>query len=296
MLQQYTSHHFSINLKGAFIMTFEENIGKICIINGEILPPEGLNQYSDEKYKACYEVIRIINGIPLFYDEHYLRLKNSVQKTKNELDMSRKNLMENIQKVCELNDYTDCNVKVLVLLYEGEQNTLMFINKFYYPSTQEYNIGVKCCTLKLERNNPNIKMINTSYKEQIKRVTADRNVFEVILVNDSGKITEGGKSNVFFVKGNKIYTSPEEYVLKGVTRQHIIDVCNKLGYEVIETLIGVESLTDFDAAFITGTSINAMPVRVIDDYVLDSAGNAVTRQVMTGYESLVASYIENNLQ
>ncbi|ACL76152.1 aminotransferase class IV [Ruminiclostridium cellulolyticum] len=275
-------------------MTFEENIGTNCIINGETLPSDALNQYSDEKYSACYEVIRIIKGTPLFYDDHFSRLKSSVQKTQNELEITKRDLKAQIHKICELNKFTDCNVKVLVLLYEKEQITLLHINKFYYPSQEEYDSGVKSCTVKLSRNNPSIKMVNTSYKAEVKRVAEANGAFEVLLVNDSNRITEGGKSNVFFVKGDKIYTSPEEYILKGITRQYIIDVCVKLGYEVIETLISVEQLSNFDAAFITGTSINAMPLKIIDSCLLNSAENAVTQNVMKGYNSLVSAYIESN--
>lgn len=275
-------------------MTFEDNIGTKCIINGETLCAEALNNYSEEKYTACYEVIRIIKGIPLFFDDHFTRLKNSVHKTQNDLEISKKDLRTQITEICNFNDLENCNVKVLVLLYEKEQITLLHINKFYYPSQEEYASGVKCCTVKLKRNNPNIKMINTSYKAEIKRVSEENNAFEVLLVDDNDKITEGGKSNVFFVKGDKIYTSPEEYILKGITRQYIIDVCVKLGYEVIETLIGVDQLSNFDAAFITGTSINAMPLKTIDECVLNSSENGVTKNVMEGYNSLITAYIQGN--
>jgi branched-chain amino acid aminotransferase len=275
-------------------MTFEENIGNICIVNGETVPQEGLNQYTSDKYKAFYEVIRIIKGIPLFYEDHFTRLKNSMRKTDYELKLSKKELKDQIAKVCNLNKLSDCNVKVMVLQYGAEQITLAFINKFYYPTKQEYDNGVACCTVSLKRNNPNIKMIHTGYKEEIKRVADEKKVFEVLLVNENGKITEGGKSNAFFVKGNKIYTSPEDYILMGITRQYVIDVCNKLGYEVIETLIGVDLLANFDAAFITGTSINVLPVKTIDNYDLDSAKNQIIQHVLASYNSLVNSYIDDN--
>jgi len=275
-------------------MTFEESIGTICIINGETLPKENLDLYTQDKYLAFYEVIRIINGSPLFYEDHYTRLKSSIIKSNYELALSKKDLKDQIQKVCALNKLSNCNIKVIVLQYEAEQITLVFVNKFYYPTKQEYDNGVACCTINLERSNPNIKMIHTAYKEKTKRVANEKNVFEVLLVNEDGKITEGGKSNAFFVKGNKIYTSPEDYILMGITRQYVINVCKNLGYEVIETLIGLDSLTSFDAAFITGTSINVLPIRIIDDFEINSAKNPTTQHVMAGYNSFVNSYINNN--
>lgn len=275
-------------------MTFEENIGKICIINGDIVTKESLDLYTQDKYTAFYEVIRIIKGVPLFYEDHYSRLKSSMDKSNYELALTKRELKDQIIKACEYNKFSDCNVKVIVLQYEDEQIVLVFINKFYYPIKQEYDNGVTCCTLNLKRNNPNIKMIHTAYKEEVKRVATEKNVFEVLLVNDDGKITEGSKSNAFFVKGNKIYTSPEDYVLMGITRQYVIDVCTKLGYEVIETLIGIDSLASFDAVFITGTSIDVLPISTIDDYVLNSANDSTTQHVMASYNSLVKSYLMDN--
>jgi len=275
-------------------MTFEENIGKICFVNGEALPEQSLNLYTQDKYLAFYEVVRIINRIPIFYEDHYSRLKSSLGKSNYELDLSRKNLKEQIIKVCELNKLSDCNVKLIVLQHEDEQVVLIFINKFYYPTKHEYDDGVACCTINIKRSNPNIKMIHTDYIKEIKAVTAKNKVFEVLLVNENGRITEGGKSNVFFVKGNKIFTSPEDYILMGITRQYVIAVCTKLGYEVIETLIGLDLLSSFDSVFITGTSIGVLPVKTIGDYKLDSANNPTTQHVMASYNSLVYSYIKDN--
>ncbi|MDF2986731.1 MAG: branched-chain amino acid aminotransferase/4-amino-4-deoxychorismate lyase [Eubacterium sp.] len=276
-------------------MNFEENIGKICIINGEASSVDKLEEYTDEKYTAFYEVIRIINGVPLFFEDHFTRLKNSMTKLEYELSLSKKALRDQIKNVCELNNLTECNVKVIILQYEEEQNLLLFINKFYYPSLQEYDNGVPCCTLNLKRKNPNVKMIHAGYKEELQRTVTEKKAFEALLVDEDGKITEGGKSNVFFVKGNRIYTSPEDFVLIGITRQYVVDVCTKLGYEIIETLIGLDSLKSFDAAFITGTSIKVLPVSNIDDYKMNSAGNPTTQHVMASYNSLVNAYINDNL-
>ncbi len=276
-------------------MNFEENIGEICIINGKSVTAGKLSLYTDDKYTAFYEVIRIIKGVPLFFEDHFIRLKNSMEKLKYELLSSKKDIKDQINNLCEQNKLTECNIKIVVLQHEEEQNILFFVNKFYYPSQEEYDNGVACCTLSLKRKNPNVKMIHAGYKEELQRTISEKNVFEALLVNEQGKITEGGKSNVFFVKGDKIYTSPEDFVLIGVTRQYVVSVCRKLGYEVIETLIGVDTLGSFDGAFITGTSIKVLPVALIDDLKIDSAVNSTTQHVMASFNSLVNAYINDNL-
>lgn len=275
-------------------MLFKENIGNLSLLNGNIVSSGELEHYSENDYTVFYEVIRIIDRVPLFYEDHYARLKNSMLLVKKELAISKKDLRDQITSICDRNTFQNCNVKVLVLQNDTEQNVILFINKFYYPTKQEYDNGVRCCLANIKRSNPNIKMINTNYKEMVNKVMQEKNCFEVLLV-DNNRITEGSKSNSFFVKGNKIYTSPGEYVLKGVTRQYIISVCTKLGYEVIETLIGPDTLKSIDAAFISGTSINALPVSEIDDLKLNSAENQVVQHVMQSYKELIDDYIKRNM-
>ena len=69
-------------------MIFEENIGNICIVNGEPQDKGVLELYKSDKYKAFYEVIRIINGVPIFYEDHFARLKVSLTKLNYELSIN----------------------------------------------------------------------------------------------------------------------------------------------------------------------------------------------------------------
>ena len=273
-------------------MLFNENIGQISLLNGEIIDSKDLSMYENEEYKAYYEVIRIIDKVPLFYEEHYARLSNSIQMGGRELEITKAQLREQISEVCKLNNYEVCNIKVIVLVKAQEvQKCILFINKFYYPPQEQYDKGIKCSLANVKRTNPNIKMINHEYKETVKKIFDENDCFEVLLVDDC-RITEGSKSNAFFVIGKRIYTAPGDYVLKGITRQYVLDVSKNLGYELIETLIGLDTLNKVDAAFITGTSINVLPIAQIDDLRLDSSNNDVVRHMMHGYNEMLANYVK----
>ena len=56
-------------------------------------------------------------------------------------------------------------------------------------------------------------------RERPVRLISDNKLYEVLLVDRNGRITEGSRSNVFFVKGNKFYTGPSAMVLVGITRK-----------------------------------------------------------------------------
>ena len=75
-----------------------------------------------------------------------------------------------------------------------------------------------------------------------KRRALAMGVDEMIFLNFSGQICEGTTCNIFFVKGNKIYT-PELScgLLPGILRDYIIKT-----YDVVETIITPAQIGDFE--------------------------------------------------
>ncbi|MCX8129956.1 MAG: aminotransferase class IV [Clostridia bacterium] len=248
----------------------------------------------DYEKSTFYEVIRIIDGVPLFFEEHYNRLKNSMNILDLNLKCSKQELKSSIKKLIEVYGSPDCNVKINIYDSEGEQNCLLYISKSYYPPKEEVEKGIGVSLLKLERNNPNVKIINTSYKEAVSKKMNETGAFEILLVNEDGKVTEGSKSNVFFVRGTKVFTSPGEYVLKGITRQYIIDVCKRLELEVVETLIDIVSLSEMEGLFISGTSIKVLPVSTVDSFVFSSGSHPTIIDIRDQFDKFIDDYVSRN--
>jgi branched-chain amino acid aminotransferase len=95
---------------------------------------------------------------------------------------------------------------------------------------------------------------------------------------------------MFFLSAKVRFIPPGDKVLKGITREKIIDLCNKLHYNLIEQTIFIGSLNDFDAAFFTGTSPKVLPIRRIANVGYD-VSNPVMNALITGYDNMIASYI-----
>ena len=108
----------------------------------------------------------------------------------------------------------------------------------------------------------------------------------MFLVNRDGIITEGSRSNVFFVKNGEVYTSPTDTVLPGVTRTVIIRILEDAGIPLHYSAIKQEELSGFDAAFISGTSPKVLPVANIGDIAYD-VDNPVLRSLMARYDILI---------
>ncbi|MDP4093759.1 MAG: aminotransferase class IV [Bacillota bacterium] len=265
---------------------------KIMMFDNNIINEEDFISKDYEDSDTVYEVIRIIDGVPLFLEDHYERLTGSLKALGLKPAISLNELASRIKKLAKANSLTNCNAKLNVFVKAGKQNLLIYISKSYYPGQEEISKGVKTGLIHLERNNPNVKQINHSYKEAAENKIKEIKAFEVLLVNQEGKITEGSKSNTFFIKGNKVFTSPGEYVLKGITRQYIIDACRQLNLEVVEALTDVIELGALDGLFISGTSIKVLPVSLIDEKSFRSAENSVITAIRSRFDKIIDDYIQ----
>lgn len=78
-------------------------------------------------------------------------------------------------------------------------------------------------------------------------------VDDCILINDQNRIVEAISSNIFIVKGEKIFTpSLDEGCVAGVMRQVVIGLASRCGYKVFDKeTIEVDSLIEADELFLT---------------------------------------------
>lgn len=276
-------------------IAMEDNAGTYLILDGDIkeaLIPVHLEAESDN---TAYEVLRIIRGVPLFFQDHYNRMRDTFGVIGLSLEMSAGQLMENIKKLLAVNKNNSCNVKVVVFIENGRQRQLVYISKSYYPSEEEADEGVKTGLFQIERRNPNAKLLNQDYKNAVNRKINESGYVELILVDSSGRVTEGSKSNVFFVMRDYIFTAPGEYVLKGITRKYVFEACRNAGFIVIEKFVDVGSLLQVAGAFLSGTSIKVLPIKTIDHINLNSSANIAVAAVRREYNKLLEKYIDENV-
>ncbi len=236
---------------------------------------------------VVYEVIRIIDGTPLFFNDHFERMEKSFLMLGTHLNILKEDLDAKISKLININSNKNCNVKVMVSNNDVKQVCLVYISKSYYPVQKEIESGVKVDFFSTERSDPNIKKINLSYKEQLDNFIKENNLFEALLVNRHDEITEGSKSNVFFARGNSIITAPDEVVLQGITRKYILDVCSDLNLSIIKKKVHIDDLLSMDGLFLSGTSIKVLPVSHVGKLTFNSAQLPVINNIRRNFDLVI---------
>ena len=183
------------------------------------------------------------------------------------------------------------NIKITYEVYE--KILKIFFIEHSYPSSEMYENGVKTILYFGERENPNAKIVNENFREKVNKEIKDKNVYEAILVDKNGYITEGSKSNIFMIKDNKLLTSPVKAVLPGVTRGEIINLAEKLEIEIKEVEYKYSDIDKLDGMFISGTSPKVLPIKSVNNINLDP-NNSIIRKLMLEYDNEINIYIKNH--
>lgn len=262
--------------------------------DGKLYSQSDITLFDGVKSQGIYEVVRLINGVPLFIEDHLKRMRASARLLGYAINKSDMDIIGEIKKLSKVNQCGDINVKILCCnLGENEKFFTYFIDS-YYPQNEDYKKGVRSILYSSERKNPNVKTVNVSLRESINEVIKEENAFEALLVNKDGYITEGSRSNAFFVKDNTVYTAPSDMVLLGITRRRIIEVCKNQNILVKEEAIHEDRIDTMEGAFITGTSINVLPISMLDSNILNSVENKIIQGISKGNIELVNTYIKAN--
>ncbi|MBZ2175857.1 aminotransferase class IV [Schnuerera sp. xch1] len=271
-----------------------EAIEEYYMVDGNLQSTEDLEIFQGIKKAPIYEVIRIMDGIPLFLKDHLNRMRRSADLVGVSIDREDSQIEKDIKELVLKNKVKNLNIKLLHTDIKGiGQVLLVYFIKSFYPPEQYYKEGIHTILYNYERENPNAKVLKTYFKEEIAKQLEEKNAFEALLVNKDGYITEGSRSNMFFVRKDKIYTAPKGAVLLGITRKYILKICEELNIKVIEENIHIDDLLKLDGVFMSGTSVNVLPIATIDDMKINSVDNKIIREINNRYVNEMKMYISS---
>jgi branched-chain amino acid aminotransferase len=241
-----------------------ECIGRSFILNGELQPAELFDKSLIYEGDSVYEVIRMSKGRPVFFFDHIERLKTSVKLQNKRLLAGIDELRRDIITLVKTEKRKEVNLKI-VFNYSNSDNRLVYLIEPVYPTNEQYKKGVKGILFFAERKDPESKVIDHRLRSDIYHRLVLESAYEALLVNKTNCITEGSRSNIFFIRDEKMFTAPDEKVLSGITRKHVIDICRGNGIDLIFTCINADNISDYDCVFMTGTSPLVLPFYCINN-------------------------------
>ncbi len=230
---------------------------------------------------GVYETLRAYQGRIFLWERHVARLRRSCELIGLELPMQDEAWISIIAELLVRNGLQDAGLRVTVSRGEGELGidpnlcpnpTIVVMAKPVVTYTDKQLEQGKILHLSSVRRNPELAqspqikalsfLNNILAKQEAVRVGAD----DALMLNMEGYLAECTTSNIFFVKNKQLYTPAVDCgILKGITREVIMELANERGVSVEEGQYTMEQLLQADECFMTNTGIEIMPVSRIGD-------------------------------
>ncbi|MDY0287483.1 MAG: aminotransferase class IV [Sphaerochaeta sp.] len=214
---------------------------------------------------STYESIRVVESHPVHLEDHLIRLENSCKGIGLIHPFTSGELTDWVHELIRVDLLEEASVRILVV---GGKEPLCFITAaplLTYPDSHYFE-GVKAITYEGERLMPSCKTGNLLLNYMALEKARSEGGFEALLIDRNGKVLEGTRSNFFAFREGKLYTAGDDEVLLGITRDRIIKAATMLGIEVVLEAPLAKDLhaSLYDEAFISATSMAAMPLSRVD--------------------------------
>lgn len=256
---------------------------------------------------GIYEVIRVTDGKLFREDEHLSRMKESLDGIKIDFDPK---LMENIPAICrellKKNNHITKEAIIYIQVTRGTsrprthvfpdppvQPTLYINTNPFFPDKELLNNGINVITLTdLRWKRCNLKTIQLLPNILARQQAIESGANSTIMIRD-GVVTESPNANIFGVKDGILYTYPvSNYILKGITRQVVIEIANKLGIALKEIPVREEELFELDELFFSGTTTDIQPVVEINRQRLaEGRPGPVVKKIQQSYNERLYSQV-----
>ncbi len=268
----------------------KECIGKVFSLDGRLKPCRDFAGHFQVGPGSIYEVVRVMDGIPMFLEDHLDRMEQSMRLTSTFLPCSRDQVKSVIGEVIEGNHLLNGNLKVICQSADTARQLLIYVTEHQYPGPEQYKEGIPAVLMRASRPLPNAKRSDPELSKKTSRVRSRESVHEVLLVDDQACITEGSRSNVFFIRQGMVLTPPVDDVLPGITRKHVIECCRLKNIPLREIRIPEAELKEMDAAFLSSTSRRVLPVNRIGDQTFPP-DHPVIREIQHAFNNLITVYL-----
>jgi len=275
----------------------------IGFLNGRFMPlDETLVPVEDRGFQfgdGVYEVIRTYRGRPFQLDAHLARLDRSAKGIELAVPFQSQDWHRHVAEGIRLGGYAES--KVYIQLTRGvaprdhvfpvaaRPTAVMTVREMRPLDPALRSVGVAAITVEdLRWGRCDIKSVNLLPNVMARQRAKESGAFEAIFVRGS-EVTEGTISNVMLVRGGVLITEPAgPRILSGVTRSIVLGLARKEGVPVQERAVGLDELRSADEVFLTGTTVEILPVVRVDGAPVGTgkAGTLTARLYARFQESL----------
>lgn len=286
---------------------------RTVFLNGDFLPESrALLSFRDTGFvygDSVFDTARTFNGTLFRLDAHIDRLFDSLRYCRLEAGMDRQDIVDATEEVVARNRpllgpnedfWVSQRISRGVMPLDGEppiqDGPTVVIECTPLPLRARapmFRDGIDAVIAPLRRVPPEALSPNAKINNYMNAMLAQREVAAVkpgawaLQLDMQGNIAEGIGCNVFFVSRGTVYTPPTDFILPGVTRAAVLELCRANGIPVEERPVSLHEAASAAEAFFSSTSLCVCPVRSLNGRGYLGTAGPVTKRVMDLFKDLV---------
>ena len=215
---------------------------------------------------GLYETLKLIDGLPVFFEEHIARLESGMAQIEIPSPFDRAGLADQIVRLSEATAVPDgaCRILVTAGPTDGSPGLLVETDMRTFPQHPLALVSYRSlrAAAALKSNS-----FIASYVAM--RAARAAGADDAVFVDDRGRMYEASTANVFVVRNGIMTTPPAEgEILPGVVRAKLMQVAIADGMTVCQGLMQAAELTADDMILLTSSVRGVVMAASIDGHPL----------------------------
>ena len=242
------------------------------ILNDQIIPADKatvrINDLSIQRGYGIFDFFKLVDGRPVFLDNHLDRFYNSAEQMRLEVKHSRQELKDLLYSLIEKNQFPSSGIRITLTGgyspdgFSIAEPNLIITQQPFEIDLEASKVGTRLVTYQHQRQFPRVKTIDYLMAIWLRNFIAE-NQADDVLYQHNNIISECPRANIFIVTPDETLVTPVNNLLKGVIRKQVLKLAQER-YAVEERDVTLAELYAAKEIFITSTTKNILPVIKVD--------------------------------
>ena len=253
---------------------------------------------------GVWEGLRLHRGRLMFLGAHLDRLYAGAAAINLGIGRSRLAMVDALDELLAANGMED-GVHLRLMVTRGEKTganqdprnalgrpTIVILAEWKVPSPAIVTRGLSLFTSSILCTPAHMFDMRLNSHSRLNLITAllqaiKAGADEALMLDPHGFVSSCNATNFFFVRDGEVCTSTGDYCFNGVTRAHVIALCQEHGIPIRLANFSLREVYGAEEAFVTGTFGGLTPVRAIDGRPLPAAlPGPITARLRGLYDAL----------
>ncbi|MEP6591316.1 MAG: branched-chain-amino-acid transaminase [Gemmatimonadota bacterium] len=253
---------------------------------------------------GVFEGIRVYDGRIFRLREHLERLYDSAKAIALEVPMSIADMARQTEEAVARSGMTNAYLRHVISRGVGDlgldprkcprATVIIIVDTIKMFPAEKLAEGLVVVTASTpipnrESLSPRVKSLNYLAHVMAKLEGIQAGADEALMLSADGEVAEGSGQNIFVVKHGVLKTPPPTTgILKGVTRDAVLELAAELGISASEERLNRYDVYTADEAFFTGTASELIPIRMLDGREIGvERPGPITRKLQSAFFDLV---------